>query len=127
MRRINRISNPCSHAGPGRRNTTDGHVLVREYVDEKGFLNAETWGRPNGKDVEMRSEKVFEDLQWGIKWVTYKKVEQDGEVLYDGLIHEDLYSFNPPPPEGAPSYDTTAPRVGGWEDPNNTTCWADAE
>ena len=109
------------------QNTTDGNVLVREYVDDKGFLNAEIWGRPNGKEVTMRSEKVFEDLQRGIKWVTYKKVEQDGEVLYDGLIHEDLYSFNPPPPEGAPSYDTTAPRVGGWEDPNNTTGWADVE
>lgn len=109
------------------QNTTDGNVLVREYVDDKGFLNAEIWGRPNGKEVTMRSEKVFEDLQRGIKWITYKKVEQDGEVLYDGLIHEDLYSFNPPPPEGAPSYDTTAPRVGGWEDPNNTTGWADVE
>lgn len=109
------------------KNTTDGYVLVREYVDEKDFLNAEIWGRPNGVEVEMRSEKVFEDLQRGIKWVTYKTAEKDGEVLYDGLLYEDLYSFNPPPPEGAPSYDTTAPRVAGWEDPNNTTGWADAE
>ncbi|MGB3632769.1 MAG: VanW family protein [Rubrobacteraceae bacterium] len=108
-------------------NTTDGYVLVREYVDDEGFMNAEIWGRPTGKEVEMRSEKIFEDLQRGIKWVTYKTVEQDGEVLYDGLIHEDLYSFNPPPPEGAPSYDTTAPRIGGWEDPTNTTGWADVE
>jgi vancomycin resistance protein YoaR len=68
-------------------NTTDGNVPVRKYVDDKGFLNAEIRGRPNGKEVT---------------------------------------SFNPPPPEGAPSYDTTAPRVAGWEAPNNTAGRADA-
>lgn len=109
------------------KNTTDGYVLVREYVDEKGFLNAEIWGRPNGKEVEMRSEKVFEDLQRGIKWVTYKSVKEDGEVLYGGLLYEDVYSFNPPAPEGVPSYDTNEPRVSGWDDPNNTTGWADVD
>jgi hypothetical protein len=35
--------------------------------------------------------------------------------------------YNPPVPEGMPHYETSAPRVGGWPDPNNTTGWADVE
>ncbi len=27
----------------------------------------------------------------GSKWVTYQKVEKDGEVLFDGVLHEDSY------------------------------------
>ncbi len=109
------------------KNTTGGYVLVREYVDEDGFLNAEVWGRPTGKKVEMRSERIFEDPQRGIKWVTYKKVTKGDKVLRDGFLHADVYSYNPPVPEGVPHYETSAPRVGGWPDPNNTTGWADVE
>jgi vancomycin resistance protein YoaR len=106
-------------------NTTDGYVLIREYVDEDGFLNAEIYGRPTGREVEMRSERIFEDPQVGIKWVTYKTVKEDGKMIEDGVLHEDLYSYNPPAPEDAPSYETSEPRVAGWDDPNNTTGWAD--
>ncbi|MDP8948879.1 MAG: VanW family protein [Actinomycetota bacterium] len=106
------------------KNTTDAYVLVREYVDEKGFLNAEIWGQPTGKKVEMRTEKIFERPERGIKWATYKTLtNKDGEVLFDGLIHEYIYSYNPPAPEGGPHYDTSIPRVSGWKDPTNTTGW----
>ena len=71
--------------------------------------------------------KVFEDPARGIKWATYKKVTEDGEVLFDGLLHKDVYGYNPPVPEGMPHYDTSKPRVGGWNDPGNTTGWADVE
>ena len=27
----------------------------------------------------------------GSKWVTYQKVEKDGEVFFDGVLHEDSY------------------------------------
>ncbi len=107
------------------KNTTDGHILIREWVDEKGFLNAQILGQPTGKEVEMRTEKIFEDTTRGIKWVTYKKVTQDGEVIRDGFLHEYTYSYNPPPPENGPHYDTSAPRVSGWSDPGNTTGWAE--
>jgi vancomycin resistance protein YoaR len=107
------------------KNTTDGHILIREWVDEKGFLNAQILGQPTGKKVEMRTEKIFEDTTRGIKWVTYKKVTQDGEVLRDGYLYEYTYSYNPPPPDDAPHYDTNAPRVSGWSDPGNTTGWAE--
>ncbi len=107
------------------RNTTDGHLLIREWVDEKGFLNAQILGQPTGKEVEMRTEKIFEDTTRGIKWVTYKKVTEDGKVLRDGYLYEYTYSYNPPPPDDAPHYDTSAPRVSGWSDPGNTTGWAE--
>ncbi len=107
------------------KNTTDGHLLIREWVDEKGFLNAQILGQPTGKEVEMRTEKLFEDTTRGIKWVTYKKVTQDGEVIRDGYLHEYTYSYNPPVPDDSPHYDTNAPRVAGWSDPGNTTGWAE--
>ncbi|MDP9478222.1 MAG: VanW family protein [Actinomycetota bacterium] len=110
------------------KNTTGGDLLVREWVDEKGFLRAQILGEePTGLEVEMRSEKVFEDPARGIKWATYKKVTKGNEVLFDGLLHQDVYSYNPPVPEGVPHYETSKPRVGGWPDPGNTTGWADAE
>ena len=108
------------------KNTTDGYVVVREWVDDNGFLRAEIHGRPTGKKVEMRTEKVFERTDRGIKWATYKKVtNEDGKVLFDGLIHEYVYSYNPPVPDEGPHYDTSIPRVSGWKDPTNTTGWND--
>jgi vancomycin resistance protein YoaR len=105
-------------------NTTDGYIVIREWVDEKGFLNAQILGQPTGKKVEMRTEKIYEDPVKGIKWTTYKKVTEDGEVTRDGFLYTYRYSFNPPPPENAPHYKATAPRVAGWADPTNTTGWA---
>ena len=106
------------------KNTTDGYIVIREWVDEKGFLNAEIYGRPTGKKVEMRTEKIYEDTSRGIKWSTYKTVtNEDGEVIQDGLLHSHVYGYNPPAPDG-PHYDTSAPRVAGWNDPTNTTGWA---
>jgi vancomycin resistance protein YoaR len=107
------------------RNTTDGYILIREWVDDRGYLRAEIQGQPTGKEVEMRTEKVFESTVRGIKWATYKKVTKDGEVLFDGRIHDYVYSYNPPVDENAPHYDTSAPRVSGWKDPGNTTGWAE--
>ena len=109
------------------KNTTDGYILIREWVDEDGFLNAEIHGQPTGKKVEMHTEKVWERPQVGIKWATYKKVTKDGEVLFDGLLHEYIYGYTPPIPEGVPHYDTSVPRVAGWSDPTNTTNWANVE
>jgi len=107
------------------RNTTDGYILIREWVDGNGYLNAEIQGQPTGKKVEMHTEKIFESTARGIKWATYKKVTKDGKVLFDGLIHDYIYSYNPPVDENVPHYDTSAPRVAGWNDPGNTTGWAE--
>ncbi|MDP9437612.1 MAG: VanW family protein, partial [Actinomycetota bacterium] len=107
------------------KNTTDAPILIREWVDEKGFLNAQILGQPTGKKVEMSTEKIFEDTTRGIRWDTYKKVTENGEVTFNGRIHTYTYSYNPPPPEDGPHYETSAPRVSGWNDPGNTTGWAE--
>jgi vancomycin resistance protein YoaR len=107
------------------RNTTDGYILVREWVDGQGFLNAAIHGQPTGKKVEMHTEKIFESTERGIKWATYKKVTRDGDVLFNGLIHDYVYSYNPPVEDNVPHHDTSAPRVAGWNDPGNTTGWAE--
>jgi vancomycin resistance protein YoaR len=108
------------------KNNTDGYVVIREWVDDEGILHAQILGKPTGKKVEMSTKKMWEDLDRGIKWNTYKKVtDKDGKVIQDGLLYTYRYSWNPPVPEDAPHYKTTAPRVAGWPDPTNTTGWAD--
>jgi vancomycin resistance protein YoaR len=72
------------------RNTTDGYLLLREYVAADGYVRAEIWGRPNDVNVEMYSEPTNMDEE-GSEWVTYQKVEKDGEVLFDGVLHKDSY------------------------------------
>ena len=94
------------------RNDTGSDVEIREYVTDDGFLVAEVWGVPTGKKVTMRSEEDFQDLNVGIQWSTYKKVERDGEVLSDGLLHVDLYSY--PPPEAVDAEGYNEVRTGGW-------------
>ena len=94
------------------KNTTDSEILIREYITGDGLLTAEIWGQPTGMEVEMRSEKIFEDLQLGIKWATYKKVTRDEEIIYDGLLYQDIYSFPPPESVGDEGYNEV--RVGGW-------------
>ncbi|CAA9396643.1 MAG: Vancomycin B-type resistance protein VanW [uncultured Rubrobacteraceae bacterium] len=107
------------------RNTADAPILIREWVDDKGFLNAQILGQPTGKKVVMDTEKIFENTTRGIRWDTYKKVTENGEVTYNDMIHTYTYSYNPPPPEDGPHYETSAPRVSGWNDPGNTTGWAE--
>ena len=107
------------------KNNTDAYILVREWVDDNGFLNAQIVGQPTGKKVEMRTKKIWEDHTRGIKWSTYKKVtDKNGKVISNGLLHSYIYSYNPPVPAGVPHDQTSVPRVGGWPDPTNTTGWA---
>jgi len=91
-------------------NTNDSYVLVRERVDEStGWVYAQIWGRPNGKDVKMNSKKASENKDSEgnpvTKWVTYKTVKKDGKVLFDGVFHTDTYKYLKPTDEGAPNTD----------------------
>jgi vancomycin resistance protein YoaR len=72
------------------RNTTDAYVLLREYVADDGYIYAEVWGRPTGREVEMDSERTSASADH-TKWVTYQTVKQDGKVLFDGVLHRDTY------------------------------------
>ncbi len=105
------------------KNTTDGDIMIREYVNEDGFLIAQIYGEePSNRVVSMNSEKIDEDLQKGIKWATYKKVIEDGEVVEDDTLYETTYSYNPPVPEDL-EHETHEPRGSGWLDMSNTTNW----
>ncbi|HLL41306.1 MAG TPA: VanW family protein, partial [Rubrobacteraceae bacterium] len=108
------------------KNTTDGHIRIKEFVNEDGFLVAQIYGeKPADKVVSLESEKVEEDLGKGITWATYKTVtDNDGQVLEDGLLYETLYSYNPPTPPEL-KHETHEPRGSGWVDESNTTNWND--
>jgi vancomycin resistance protein YoaR len=107
------------------KNNTDGNILIREFVNEDGFLVAQIYGeKPTGKVVTMDSERVEEDLNKGIKWATYKKVTDNGKVVQDGLLFETVYSYNPPAPPEL-KHETNEPRGSGWVDMSNTTNWND--
>ena len=110
------------------RNNTDGDILIKEFVNEDGFLVAEIYGEePTNKVVSMSSEKVEEDLGKGIKWATYKtETDENGETVQDGLLYETTYSYNPPVPEEM-KHETSEPRGSGWLDLNNTTNWNDKD
>jgi vancomycin resistance protein YoaR len=71
-------------------NTTDGYVLLREYVAGDGYVYAEVWGRPNGTEVKTWSEPGYRDRR-SAKWITYQRYEKNGEVLFDGVLHRDTY------------------------------------
>jgi vancomycin resistance protein YoaR len=108
------------------KNTTDGHIRIKEFVNEDGFLVAQIYGeKPADKVVSLESAKVDEDLGKGITWATYKTVtDNDGQVLEDGLLYETLYSYNPPTPPEL-KHETHEPRGSGWVDESNTTNWND--
>jgi vancomycin resistance protein YoaR len=72
------------------RNTTDAYVLLRKYVADDGYVYAEVWGRPDGTEVEMDSRRVSASGD-STAWITYKTVEQNGEVVFDGEFRRDTY------------------------------------
>jgi hypothetical protein len=105
------------------KNNTDGYIRLRQHVNEDGFMIAQVYGeKPTGRTVSMDSEKVEENLNRGIKWATYKKVTDNGRVVYDDLLYETRYSYNPPTPPEI-KHETYEPRGSGWVDPGNTTDW----
>jgi vancomycin resistance protein YoaR len=77
------------YGGPGTaddldmkfKNTSDGYVLLQEYVSNDGYIYANVYGVPDKVKVEMSSEPVFraEDAS---KWVTYYERTRNGKVVY---------------------------------------------
>lgn len=72
------------------KNDTEGYLLVREQVADDGYVYAEVWGRPTGEEVEMDSEPTYVGPDYS-KWTTYKKVKENGEVVFDDVFHKDVY------------------------------------
>ena len=71
-------------------NNTDGYLYIREYVADDGYIYAEIYGRPTGKEVEMDSEPEYVGSDYS-KWTTYQRVKENGEVVFDDVLHKDTY------------------------------------
>jgi vancomycin resistance protein YoaR len=77
------------YGGPGTaddldmkfKNTSDGYVLLQEYVSNDGYIYANVYGVPDKVEVEMSSEPIFraEDAS---KWVAYYERSRNGKVVY---------------------------------------------
>jgi vancomycin resistance protein YoaR len=63
------------------KNTSDGYVLLQEYVSNDGYIYANVYGVPDKVKVEMSSEPIYraEDAS---KWVTYYERTRNGKVVY---------------------------------------------
>ncbi|WP_152670505.1 VanW family protein [Rubrobacter aplysinae] len=74
------------------RNTSEGYVMIREYVADDGYLYAEVWGQPTGREVTMDSTNLVENENIS-KWKTTKTVENaGGETTFSGELHTDTYN-----------------------------------
>ena len=72
------------------KNDTDAYILLREWVADDGFIYAEIWGQPTGEEIEMDSEPTYLGSDYS-KWTTYKKVKENGKVVFDDVFHKDTY------------------------------------
>lgn len=73
------------------RNTSEGYVMIREYVSDDGYLYAEVWGQPTGRQVNMDSNNLVENENIS-RWKTTKTLTNaQGETIFDGELHTDTY------------------------------------
>jgi vancomycin resistance protein YoaR len=64
------------------KNTTDGYILIEEYVADDGYIYANVYGVPDKVDVEMYSEKVWMTKD-ASEWTTYYTRTENGEIVYE--------------------------------------------
>ena len=63
------------------KNTTDGFILLREYVASDNYIYAQVYGVPDNVDVTMSSEPVYRTYG-ASEWITYYTRNEDGKVVY---------------------------------------------
>ena len=63
------------------KNTTDGYLLLEEYV-AGDYVYANVYGVPQNVQVEMSSDEVWMTKN-GSEWVTYYKRWEDGKLVYE--------------------------------------------
>jgi vancomycin resistance protein YoaR len=63
------------------KNTTDGYILLQEYVSDDNYIYAEVYGVPDDVEVTMSSEPVYREYG-ASEWVTYYTRKEDGKVVY---------------------------------------------
>jgi vancomycin resistance protein YoaR len=62
------------------KNTTDGYILLKEYVSSDNYIYAEVYGVPDNIDVRMSSEPVYMGDS-SSKWTTYYTKRENGKVV----------------------------------------------
>jgi vancomycin resistance protein YoaR len=78
------------YGGPGTtddldmqfKNTTDGYVLLEEYVASDGYIYANVYAVPDKVEVEMSSEPIYKEEDTS-KWITYYSRTNNGKVVYE--------------------------------------------
>jgi vancomycin resistance protein YoaR len=63
------------------KNTTDGFILLREYVASDNYIYAQVYGVPDNVDVTMSSEPVYRNSS-ASEWTTYYTRKEGGKVVY---------------------------------------------
>ena len=63
------------------KNTTEGYILLQEYVANDNYIYAQVYGVPDNVDVTMSSEPVYMNSD-ASEWVTYYTRKEDGKVVY---------------------------------------------
>ena len=63
------------------KNTSDGYVLLQEYVSNDGYIYANVYGVPDNIKVEMSSKPIFK-TEDASKWTTYYEKKKDGKVVF---------------------------------------------
>jgi vancomycin resistance protein YoaR len=63
------------------KNTSDGYVLLQEYVSNDGYIYANVYGVPDKIKVEMSSKPIFK-TEDASKWTTYYEKKKDGKVVF---------------------------------------------
>jgi len=62
------------------KNTTDGYILLQEYVANDNYIYAQVYGVPDDVDVTLSSKPVFMGYDTS-EWVTYYTRKEDGKVV----------------------------------------------
>jgi vancomycin resistance protein YoaR len=63
------------------KNTTDGFILLQEYVAKDNYIYAQVYGVPDDVDVTMSSEPTYMNADTS-QWVTHYTRKEDGKVVY---------------------------------------------
>jgi vancomycin resistance protein YoaR len=62
------------------KNTTDGYILLQEYVSDDNYIYAEVYGVPDDVDVDVSSKPVFTEHDSSM-WTTYYTKKENGKVV----------------------------------------------
>jgi len=63
------------------KNTTDGYILLQEYVSNDDYIYAEVYGVPSDVEVTMSSRPVYQSADTS-EWATSYARKEDGKVVY---------------------------------------------